>query len=434
MIRSKAALISKKSITLFGRKYSIRSFLQNALILNSILVLLGNNIGNFIAYIYHLVFGRILGPSMYGDLAAFVSVITLAGTAFSFFNLVIVRYSAMYSKHENVIFFKWIRRLSIIVGIVVGVVLVLSSGVISDFTHINSQTALIVGPVVALSIITMAHKSFLQGLVRFKQVVISNNLELLLRLFISLLFVYMGLQVFGVALGYLVASLLGFTLLTYYLRDIRSLKTVKKFTHSHKVYKYAIPVFLSSLATNSFFTTDVILAKHYLDPFQAGLYAALSNFGKILFFATTPIALVMFPLVAKKYKEGGNYRLLLYASIGMSLCVVTVVLLIYYFFPELMINLLFGSEYLAGSMYLFGFGVFMSIFVVAVLIINFFLSIDKSKIVLVSLFASIVQIVGIMRFHNDIFQIIKVSIVASSVLLTGSIIYLIIDLRNEKTK
>jgi len=42
---------------------------------------------------------------------------------------------------------------------------------------------------------------------------------------------------------------------------------------------------LASLATTSFLSMDVILAKHFLAPKEAGYYALLALAGKMIFFA-----------------------------------------------------------------------------------------------------------------------------------------------------
>ena len=39
---------------------------------------------------------------------------------------------------------------------------------------------------------------------------------------------------------------------------------------------------IQALAFTSFFTTDLILVKHFFPPFEAGIYAALSTLGKII--------------------------------------------------------------------------------------------------------------------------------------------------------
>ena len=54
-------------------------------------------------------------------------------------------------------------------------------------------------------------------------------------------------------------------------------------------------------------TMDLILVKHFFSDQDAGVYATLSILGKIIYFAASPVASVMFPIVAGKHAKGEKY-------------------------------------------------------------------------------------------------------------------------------
>jgi O-antigen/teichoic acid export membrane protein len=68
-------------------------------------------------------------------------------------------------------------------------------------------------------------------------------------------------------------------------------------------------------AITLFYNFDVLLAKHFLSTQDAGLYAAMSLLGKILFFGTISISVVMFPRVAAIHAEGRRAHRLAIANI-----------------------------------------------------------------------------------------------------------------------
>src|SRR6202022_1201592 len=75
-------------------------------------------------------------------------------------------------------------------------------------------------------------------------------------------------------------------------------------------------------AITLFYNFDVLLAKHFLSNQDAGLYSAMSLLGKLLFFGTISVSVVMFPRVSAIHAAGQrghrtvNLSLALVASAG----------------------------------------------------------------------------------------------------------------------
>ncbi|PJE68969.1 hypothetical protein COU96_02290, partial [Candidatus Shapirobacteria bacterium CG10_big_fil_rev_8_21_14_0_10_38_14] len=97
--------------------------------------------------------------------------------------------------------------------------------------------------------------------------------------------------------------------------------------------------------------------------------------------------------------------------------------LIYFLFPELMVNILYGAEYLPAASYLVFFAIFLGLYSFSFLFTNFFLSIRKTKIVILPVLAAIAQIVLISIFHQDLIQIIRVSIGVLFLLFVSLLFY-----------
>ena len=70
----------------------INRFIKHPLFAGSFIMVVGSNLTNFIAYIYHLILGRMLGPAQYGVLVATISLIGMFSITFGFLGLVIIKF------------------------------------------------------------------------------------------------------------------------------------------------------------------------------------------------------------------------------------------------------------------------------------------------------------------------------------------------------
>ena len=145
--------------------------------------------------------------------------------------------------------------------------------------------------------------------------------------------------------------------------------------------------------------------------------------GKIIFYGAAPVAAVMFPLVSKSHAKGGNYKNVFFLSVLLTSALVVCLVLLYWLFPGLVLQILYGNKFLKGAPYLVWFGIFIGLFTLSSLFLNYFLSKGTTKVVYLGLLAAIIQIVGIWLFHESILQVISVSIWVSLILLVSLLLY-----------
>lgn len=386
-------------------------------------MVVGTNLANFMAYLYHLIIGRILGPSPYGELAASIAVLGLFATGFSFLGTVIVKFVSASRSRDLGALYNFFFRKGLFFALFLFTIFLLIAPPLSEFLRIESRTVILFPFIIFLMFFSFMLRSFLQGLLRFGRSVIVTNVDLMARLVFGLVFILMGLSSFGGVLGILVASFLGVCLGFFFLRDISPKTKSIKYKDAGKVFRYSLPVFAISLAGNSFMSVDVIMAKHYLPSTEAGIYAALSTLGKIIFYGTSPIGAVAFPLISKRFSQKKSYLHFLSLSASLTAFLGLSILLIYLLFPKLMVRVLFGSKFLQGAGYLSYFGLYAFLFAFANLFSSFYLSVEKTVIWIIVFFFAIFQIVGLFFFHDSLEQIIKVSLFSVALLLASLILY-----------
>ena len=412
----------------------IKEIVLHPLFSGSAVMIFGSNLANFIAYVYHLVIGRMLGPELYGELAAVVSLIGLFAVSFGFFGLVIVKFVSSGNTNERKMLFSWFTTRSSQIAIFVGIFVTAISPFIAGFLKIGLSVAVLLGPIITVFLLSFIYSSFLQGLLRFGRVVVVSNISMAGRLALGILFVALGFSVFGAIFGLFISAALGLWLNRYFLKDYKVSKDSGSRAFGKKILAYAGPIFLVSLSTNSLYSTDVILVKHFFEAQSAGIYAALSTLGKIIFFGTAPVGAVMFPLVSQRQSQGKDYKKIFLLSLLFTLGISLLVLLIYWLAPELSLKILYGDKFLEASPYLVWIGLFMAIFSSGSLITGFYLSKGDTRIWTLVVLAALGQALGIWFFHSSIFQVITVNIISASFLLVSLLIYFGYETSKTKTK
>ena len=372
--------------------------------------------------------GRILGPSFYGELSALISFIGLLAIVPISLSLVIVKYvSSAKSKRETEGLIKWLRSNGFKASIIISIIIVMISPAVTTFLRINKSSYIILIALLFLfSIQTVINRSILQGLLKFKESVLTVLAEASIKLIISLMLIYMGFRVGGAIFAITISSFLGWYMTNMYLKG--KFETQSNFSPEiKKMFIFSIPVLLQSFAITSIYSADVILVKHFFSSHEAGIYASLSTLGKVIFFGAAPIGAVMFPLISKRQSRGQTYKKIFMYSLFGTLILAFGVLLIYWLIPDLAIGLLYGSAYLEASDLLIWFGIFITLFTLSSLIINYCLSLGKTQIVILPMIAAVSQIAVIWFYHQTLFQVVIISVVVSTLLLVSLLIYSIYE-------
>ena len=395
-------------------------------------MLVGNLAGNIGNYIYHLLMGRMLGPVDYGALEAVIALVYYFGIPVATLNLVVVKKVSYHlGRHEEdkvCNFYQYLTNRLIWFCLVGGLVISLLTPIISRFLHLNSSWPILaIGASSLLAVFVGVNLAILQGYLQFFKVSANTLLQVTAKVILAFVLVRLGWSVLGAALGFTLGTLSGLLLSIVFLRRFLGDKkkslvlkpTVKK------VIKNLLPSFVLTLAFTSFYMTDVVLARHLLSEKEAGLYAALSVLGKIVFFASSPVLIVTFPIIAQAASAGKKHRHLLLFSLGLVGLISGGVLILYGLVPDLVLKLTFGSEYLEASPYLFPFGLFVCFYGLASLLAQYFLSIGRDGTVWYSCVAAVIQIFLIFFFHSSISQLISISFgVCFGLFLLYGLVYL----------
>lgn len=404
--------------------------IKHELISGTFYVFVGGMFANVFAFLLNLVLARRLSYADYGTFASLSAIITLAAILAGSLNTIIVRFVAEYfSKNEDdklKLFYKKTLMVFVILSIVISLLFIVLSPVIKTFLNIdNIWYIVLVGVGIAVFYLQSVNMAFLQGLMKFKTISFLNAVGSFIKLLVGVGLVLLGFKVFSGLLAILVMSVgvfvVGFI-------PLRFLLAKQKIENVHvpikEIFKYSLPSFVAVLFLTAFTSTDVILVKHFFNAHDAGFYAGLSLIGKVIFYFTGPIPMVMFPLLVKRHHMGEKFHSLFYLALLLVLLPSLAITGFYFMFPKFVIDLFLGGrEYLTIMPYLGFFGIYLTVFSMLYVCVNFFLSINKTRIVFPVTIAAILQIILIYIFHNNFYEVIVVSISASSILLVTLFLY-----------
>jgi len=412
---------------------------KNTLVSGSLVILAGSVFANLGAYLFHLLMGRYLGPINYGILESLISIAYFLGIANSSLNLILVKFISQETSKEKISLF--VRKISQKVGLwgLVALGLFLAAfPLLKNLVMVSSFSLFFgLGIFSYLSLFLVIFSAVLQGLMKFRRLSFYNIFSSWSKLFMALIFILLGLKVGGAIAAFVVATLLSVFLGYVLIKKNVCLNISGEISLRNSfvnIWPYTRAVFFSNLTLVSFFTVDIILARYFLSPIQAGYYASLAILGKIIFFASNPISQVMFPLVSEKQAKKENFHKILWQSFLIVLAISGIILVIYFIVPGLMISLLFGKNYLEASGFLGIFAIFITLYSLCSLLINFFLSISKTRIIIFMFPFVFLQIVLICFWHSSIGQIIRVDIITLSLLFITLLVYYLKNVCPSKTK
>lgn len=414
-------------------KKHLTQLITHPLISGSGIIFIGSFVGSIGNYIYNLLMGRMLSVEDYGLLISLTSFFILLGIFSNAFTNVFVKFSAQYKSSENhkgmVQLFYFSVRLLSICALIFAVVLLLLLPLVSQMLHVtNSIYLLLIVMAVIFSLLLTLPLGILQGRMQFISLSLANVSQPVIKIIVVLLLFSLGFSVLSPFIAIAISVLLPCLILYWYLY-----KTYKKRSDSKDIvastfrkdfFSYSYTFFLTGAGIALLSNTDILLVRYFFDETSSGQYAALSLMGKAIFYLVTPINFAFFPLIA--YKRERKEKL--FGTVLLTFSLVTLASLtlsfIYFAFPSLILSIFFPSpDFAPVGKYLGLFSLYIFVFTLATLLSSFFLSIGKTGVYKISLFAAAVQILLLFFFHESLYQVIGSLFTASLLFFLILVVY-----------
>jgi O-antigen/teichoic acid export membrane protein len=367
----------------------------------------GSLVALLLGYVYHFASGRLLGPRGYAPVAAIASLYFLLLVPGQLVLTIAMRYSTLARASTQdgrfSAMLRYLMRVSRLWSLLGAILFAACAPLVAAFLRIPLFAVVALAPAVLLLLVTSVNRGVIQGKQRFLALSGLLILDSFARTVSAVALVMIGLGATGAILGF------GIGLAASYAASIPLTKGLRSGPRDSldrtELYHFAVPVAASVLGISLFYTTDVVLVKHFFEPLQAGIYASVSTLGKIVLMATISITGAMFPRVASAESRGNNEIRILLGSASAITLVSAFIVLTFALAPRFAL-LPFGGQFEAAAPYLPAFGIAMSLVAIANLLTNYLLAIQDYRFILILVGAAIGEVAGIWIFHADLWQVI----------------------------
>lgn len=402
---------------------------KNPLLYGSALVFMGTMAGNLFQFLFNLFMSRNLSIADYGILASLVSLITLPSLVSNAIFPTVVSFAATYYAANKIPMVKKLfvelSKFSFVAGLIIFLCFFIFSEQIGNFFQIDDSTLItLAGINVFLGFLMIVTSALLQAKLAFSYVSFINFFSSLLKFAAGALLVLMGMNVAGAMWGMIIASVGGYLTTFYPLRELFSHKISDEKINISALLNFAAPAALIFFSLTSFITVDIILVKHFFSPHEAGLYAGLSLVGRIIFFVSSPVSLVILPLLTQENAKNKNVSKEILLALALVAVPSTILTAIYFMYPDFIISFfLKNEEYTGMTNYLGLFALFITCYSLVFVLSNVFLSLKRTIIYIPLSIAAICQAVLIWFFHETFLQVIYINFITISILLLVLLLY-----------
>lgn len=418
----------------------VRRALHSDFLRHSVLVFGASMAVNVFNYVFNFVLSRRLGVEGFATLSSLVSFIMILSIPASVLTLVIVKYAATFHAANDAprvrrlsqVLLKW-TSIAAIVAFAVGIVL---RSDVSSFLRIPSDAAvpLCIG-ILALSFVTPSVRAVLQGEEDFVRYSISTVLEVLLKVIIAVALVYAGYGVSGAMFGWLLGTS-GALIYTIWAvlrkHGANADDSVRLALDLRRLLQTTLGVGFAGGFLVALSFMDVLLVKHYFEPHQAGLYAAVNLTGKIVLFVAGFVPLVLLPKAVAATARGEHPGRLLIQAVGLTVAMCGLVLLAFGSVPELVLRVVAGRDFIAASPYVLQYDTAMCLLAVLTLLVNYRIGIHSFGF-LVGLGTVLgAEVLAIVSFHASLWAVIHV-LLAGNTLAVAVCCYRLIPARRPLT-
>jgi O-antigen/teichoic acid export membrane protein len=318
-------------------------------------------------FVYRALIAKYFGPEVYGLFS--LSLIIIAWfVAFASLGLSegLLRYISIFRGKREMGKIKYILRYSLVFllfsSLVSGIILFFAAEFISINLFHNSQLTIFL-KIFAIAFPVFVYSEIALSIIRsFEKViahsVISDIFSNMIKPLLLAALIFFGINSNAVIISYVLGT--AFVLLVAYLYCryvlppiISETKTELKNKEKIKreLFAYSWPLMLVGIIGTILFWSDSLLIGYFKGVFEVGVYNAAVPIATLLFMAPALFIRLFFPMITREYSRK-NFLLIkeLSKQVGKWIFILNLpVLIIIILFPQAVINVLFGSEYMIAA-------------------------------------------------------------------------------------
>src|SRR6195256_5571525 len=259
---------------------------KSRLVRQNAILFTGGLVAGIGGFVFHAIAGRILGPTIYGQVAFLIALYAVGTAPALILIVVLARYTATLAARGDAGVRTLLGRTARLVAIpcLIAVLLTtLFARPVAALGHLGSTIPiLILGFSIALVWQVAIPRGILQGLQRFPALSLNLSLELVVRTIAVVLLLRAGYAVSGAMAAVFIGLVFSFVLGLYTLRD--HFKKAGARVQLRVMAGFSLTAAAGIIGIQILYNQDVILAEHYLSSHDGGIYGGLNKIGTIMYF------------------------------------------------------------------------------------------------------------------------------------------------------
>ena len=380
----------------------------------SVIMLISMMLVNLFNFAYNMVMARMLGPGEFGHINAAVTILLLTSCVSLAFQLVCTKFVARNETAGGkaavihaLLSKAWIASLAL------GLILFVAQKPIANY--LNLPTPWMIG-ILAVGIAAYAplgvKRGAMQGACAFPRLGGNFVIEAVIRFAVGVGLVIAGYGVLG-AVGAISAAVISAYILPRIPRELR----VKPETAAPPAFAEAVQAIVFFVGQVIINNIDILLVKHFFSSDPAGIYAAIAQIGRLLYFAAWfGVVNAMFPVTAAakgENRKSHGIGLPLLLVLGLSLMFIVIAAL----FPHLIMGVIFGSRFVETGWLLALYATATGLYSLSVVFIAYEMSRRIANTGWLQLMFSGALVLGICFFHGSLREVIMVRVILMAIML-----------------
>lgn len=349
----KASSADADSSASTGRVSSLTAAALRPGIFRDNLVLFGlSMVVNVLGFVFQFVMARLLAPAAWAEMVAAISLLALLSVPGTALNSLVIKVSGdLFVQGRGHQLRRWLTRTAArvgLVGLAIAVVLGALSGWLSGLLQFDGiASILVVGSAIVLMLISIVVKGALAGTSSFLFLGLISVAETASRLGAGAGMVLLGWAAAGAVAGSSVGAgvaVIGGAIFLFRVTR-RSHGSEPAEAQPELGGRDQLRVVGIAFALAIVLNADILFVKAYFTETQAANYSAVALIGRTLFFATSPVSIVLLPHVIRQFSSGKSVVPSLLVSVGLIGAIVTVVSLTVLIFPTQVFAIAFTDQF-----------------------------------------------------------------------------------------
>lgn len=397
-----------------------------------------------INYLFYPIIARFLSVEEFGATQTLIAIVLQVSAIFSGLNLVTIYLVRKLPDSEAKNAIELLQKVTILIFVLLALLVLLFSGSIMSFLHIDSLTYLLL---VSLSLVSSVPFIIAFGALQAKRHFIAAGTLQLSVVTTKLVAGALLAKTFGIGgalLAITIGQLLGIVLFWLYCKSqslplwdhsmlsIFKMPRRRDFAVFKGLSASLVAIFMLNVTLALFISFDIITVRHYFSPSLSGLYAGASTISNAIVFVSLPLISVLLPnLNLGSFRKSMPVFVRTTGLILLSSMAGTFVL---YLMPRFLLGI-FGESYQAQSDILYRLGIIMSLLALMCLALQvsaFYRPLSTALIVVTGFMA---LVLSIQDSHQTIESIVStITVVFASILTIGAIQLVSIYIHDKSSK